>query len=319
MTSPAITQRTIRAMFYERLMQNAATSLVDAIATQPLDSDQDSEEYGWLGMVPTMSQKLGEKKFSQIRDTEWAVRNIEYQGGIKLPKKHILYDKTGQIQVRIDELADRTSTHWWSLISQLIIDGESAACYDGQYFFDTDHSEGNSGTQSNDITSDVTTTTNPTATEMIDAILSGVEAIIGFKDDQGEYVNENLNEYVIVTGKSFVKNGLKALSQTQINSGDSNILIEQDSFRFRVFSSPRITWTDRFALIATQGTQKPFIRQQRRPNNSAPGYNIEGILMEMLWLDSEYCKLNDECLVSVETERAAAYGDWKKACLVTLV
>ena len=45
--------------------------------------------------------------------------------------------------------ADRTVSHWASLLSTLIVNGESATCYDEQYFFDTDHSEGESGTQSN--------------------------------------------------------------------------------------------------------------------------------------------------------------------------
>lgn len=319
MTSPIITERSVVGMFFERLQQNTASGFVDAIATVPFESDQDSEDYGWLGMVPQMSQKAGEKKFSQLRDVDWTVRNVEYQAGIALPKKHILYDKTTQVQTRVNELADRTNAHWWSLIAPLIIAGESAVCYDGQYFFDTDHSEGISGSQSNDITHDVTTTTNPTATEMIDAILEGVESIIGFKDDRGEPVNEGMSEFVILTGTGLLKSGLKALSQTNVSNGESNILIEQGSFKFRVVASPRITWTDRFALFCTQGTQKPIIRQQRVPNNPAPGYNMDGLLLEMLWTDSEHCKKHDECLVSVETERAAAYGDWKKACLVTLI
>ena len=319
MTSPIITERRVVGMFFERLQQNTASGFVDAIATVPFESDQDSEDYAWLGMVPQMSQKAGEKKFSQLRDVDWTVRNVEYQAGIALPKKHILYDKTTQVQTRVNELADRTNAHWLSLIAPLIIAGESAVCYDGQYFFDTDHSEGISGSQSNDITHDVTTTTNPTATEMIDAILEGVESIIGFKDDRGEPVNEGMSEFVILTGTGLLKSGLKALSQTNVSNGESNILIEQGSFKFRVVASPRITWTDRFALFCTQGTQKPIIRQQRVPNNPAPGYNMDGLLLETLWTDSEHCKKHDECLVSVETERAAAYGDWKKACLVTLI
>lgn len=319
MTSPIITVRSVVGMFFERLQQNTASGFVDAISTVPFESDQDGEDYAWLGMVPQMSQKAGEKKFSQLRDVGWTVRNVEYQAGIALPKKHILYDKTTQVQTRVNELADRTNAHWLSLIAPLIIAGESAVCYDGQYFFDTDHSEGISGSQSNDITHDVTTTTNPTATEMIDAILEGVESIIGFKDDRGEPVNEGMSEFVILTGTGLLKSGLKALSQTNVSNGESNILIEQGSFKFRVVASPRITWTDRFALFCTQGTQKPIIRQQRVPNNPAPGYNMDGLLLETLWLDSEHCKKHDECLVSVETERAAAYGDWKKACLVTLI
>lgn len=318
MTSPIITERSVIGTFYERLQQNSASSVVDAISTVPMNSDQDSEGYAWLGMVPQMSEKKGEKKFSQLRDNEWTIKNVDYQTGIVLPKKHILYDKTDQVNVRVNELADRTTIHWWSLVAALIEAGESTVCYDGQYFFDTDHTEGDSGSQSNDITASAATPSAPTSTEMIDAILTGVEAMISLKDDRGEFVNEGMTDFTIVTGMSFLKNGLKALSQTNINGGDTNILLEQDSFNLRIQATPRLGWTDKFAIFSTQGTQKPIMRQQRRPNNSATGYNVDGMLMQTLWIDSEHCKKNDECLVSVETERAAAYGDWKKACLVTL-
>ena len=37
------------------------------------------------------------------------------------------------------ELAERGTTHFASLLSTLIVNGASTTCYDGQYFFDTDH------------------------------------------------------------------------------------------------------------------------------------------------------------------------------------
>lgn len=231
----------------------------------------------------------------------------------------MLYDKTGQVRIRVNEMADRAQAHWVSLVAPLIINGASAVCYDGQFFFDTDHAEGESGAQSNSITSNVTTPTAPTPTEMIDSILAAVQAMLAFKDDRGEYVNENMNEFLVLCGTPLMGPGLRALSQSNVGGGDTNILIEQDSFRLRVQASPRLaTWTDKFAVFSTQGDQKPIIRQQRAPNQEGAGYDMDGLLTQMLWTDSEHYKKNDECLVSVETERAAAYGDWKKSCLVTL-
>jgi len=322
-----ITERSVVGTFFERLQQNAASSVVDAISTIPFESDQDSENYAWMGMVPQMSEKRGENKFTQLRATDWAVKNVEYQGGIAIPKKHILYDKTTQVMTRVNELADRTTAHWWTLVAPLIVNGESVDCYDGQYFFDTDHVEGKSGTQSNKINADISTypvthgtVAAPSAGEMIHAIMAGVQQMLELKDDQGEFVNEDLTEFLVLVPAKLLTASLSAMKAQSIDGGNSNLLIEQDSFRFRVQASPRLsTWTDKFALFSTQGTQKPIIRQQRIPNNAAPGYDSDGLLMETLWQESEYCKLNGECLASVETERAAAYGDWKKSCLVTLI
>jgi hypothetical protein len=327
MTSPVITERSVIGMFFERLEQNPGSGYLDAIATAPMTSDQDSEAYAWLGMVPKMTEKRGEKQFAQLRDVEWEVKNVEYQGGIALPKKHILYDKTDQVQLRVDELADRTNAHWAGLVTGLILGGASGLCYDGQYFFDTDHAEGESGTQDNDISVDISalptsahgSVSYPSAGEAVLSIMKGVEQIIGFKDDQGEFVNENATEFLVMAGVGLGTPLMAALRARAIDGGDSNILIEQDSYRIRLQVTPRLNgWTDKFAVFNTQGTQKPFIRQQRKPNNGGGGYDVNGLLLETLWLDSEHCKKHDECLVSVETERAAAYGDWKKACLVTL-
>lgn len=327
MTSPTITQRTVQGWFYERLMQNVGAGYINAIATVPMDSDQDAEDYAWLGMVPQMIERRGEKKFSQLRDFEWTVKNVEYQSGIAIPKKHVLYDKTAQVQMRVNELADRANAHWAKLLGALIVGGASGLCYDKQYFYDTDHSEGESGTQSNSISVDISalpvsahgSTTAPSASEMVGAIMRGIEQMLAFKDDQGEFVNEDMTEFLVMVPTTLGMSAVSALRARAIDGGDTNVLIEQDSFRLRVQMSPRLnSFTDKFALFGTQGNQKAFIRQQRIPNNAGGGYDMDGMLLETLWLESEHCVKNGECLVSVETERGAAYGDWKKSCLVTL-
>jgi len=325
--APYITEREVLGMFVEGLEQSTGLSWVESICTPPIESDQDSETYAWLGQSPQMSVLTGDKRFDQLRASKWAVDNVPYQGGLTIPKNHVLYDKTGQVRMRVDDLAGRTMAHWVSLVAPLLVNGESTACYDDQFFFDTDHSEGDSGTQSNDVSADISgypvanagTTTQPSAGEMIFSIMEGIEAILGFKDDKGEYVNEDKTEFLVAAGIPLLTNVLLALRAGKVDGGDSNLIMEQDSFRFRFAPTPRLnSWTTKFAVFATQGTQKPIIRQQRMPNNAGSGVDVNGIEFNTIWLDSEHCKKSNECLVSVETERAAAYGDWKKACLVTM-
>ena len=328
MPAPIITERSVIGTFYERLMQNTGSSWIDALTTPVLTSDQDSETYPWLGQVPQMSELKGDKQFDQLRAESWTVANVQYQGGISIPLKFVLYDKTDQVDLRVNELADRTDAHWLTLVAPLILNGESAACYDSQYFFDTDHSEGESGAQSNDINADISgypvathgTTTAPSAGEIVFAVMAGIEQMLTFKDDQGEFCNEHLTEFRLVAGTTLMTPILQALSNRLIDGGNGNLLMEQGNFRISLTVSPRFnSWTTKFALFTTQGTQKPFIRQQRVPNHAAAGFTADGLRIVTLWDESEHCKLHDECLMSVETERAAAYGDWKKACLVTLV
>lgn len=322
-----ITERSVIGSFFERLQRADGMSWIDKISTPAMGSDQDSEDYAWLGQVPGLSAQLGAKKFTQLREVPWTVRNVKYQGGLKFPKGDILYDKTGQVMIRTQEGADTARNHWVSLAAPLVVNGATGLCYDGKYFFATDHAEGNSGTQSNLVSVDISalpcgvhgTITVPSVSEMAQCITLGIQQMIAFKDDQGEYCNEHLSSFLLMVPTTLIGVAMAATGSAQIDGGDSNILVGQNTYKLSVAASPRLnTWTDSFALFATDGMQRPIIRQQRVPNNGGGGYSQDGIAVQTLWLDSEHCKLNDECLLSVETERAAAYGDWKKAVKVTM-
>jgi phage major head subunit gpT-like protein len=131
-----------------------------------------------------MREWIGGRVAKGFRENGVTIPNKDFEATLEVLRHELVRDKTGQIRVRISELARKAANHWQSLLTTLIMAGEAATlgtCYDGQFFFDTDHVEGDSGTQSNDITYNVTTTTAPTAAEMEQAILSGVQQIVGFQ------------------------------------------------------------------------------------------------------------------------------------------
>jgi hypothetical protein len=47
-----------------------------------------------------------------------------FEGTLELAVRDMRRDKTGQIMVRVNDLADRTNAHWASLLSTLILNGE---------------------------------------------------------------------------------------------------------------------------------------------------------------------------------------------------
>ena len=164
--------RDIIGTFYTRLAQYIGQSWIDRVSRE-FNSDQESETYRWLGMSPAMREWIGGRQAKGFRTNGITITNKKYEATMDLPVEWIERDKTAQIMVRIAELAQRAGSHWGTLLSTLISNGTgetSGLCYDGQYFFDSDHSEGSSGTQKNLLTNsevaklDVTTTTAPTAT-----------------------------------------------------------------------------------------------------------------------------------------------------------
>jgi len=173
----ALSSRAIIGRYYATLESLGIPAWVNATSME-FNSNQDKETYKFLGQSPVFREWLGGRQHKGLKVNSIEIENKHYEATLDIDVSDIRRDKTGQIMVRVDDLARRTQDHWNSLLSTLILDGDgtSGICYDGQEFFDTDHSEGDSGTQQNDIdATDVAalnlTVTAPTAAEMSAAIL----------------------------------------------------------------------------------------------------------------------------------------------------
>lgn len=302
-----ITTRAVKGMLLARLDTGPA-AWVTNLAMQT-SSDQASEEYGWLGATPALEEYVGKRPVSEIKENSFVVSNKDHGGAVEIRSKDMRRDKTGQIQVRINQLADRALDLPAKLLTTLIIAGESAVCYDGQYFFDTDHSEGASGSQSNDISVDVATPTAPTVDEFSAALMAAIQAMYGFKDDAGEPMNQSAASFTVMVPVPFMGVALEAVAALLGTGGKSNTLPAlQDRFKINVVVNPRLTWTTKFAVFRDDEAAKPFILQEE-----AAGRDVIA-----LGDGSEYEQLNKKQLFGVDWSGNVAYGYWQFAVLVTL-
>lgn len=305
----ALSSRAIIGEFFLRLEQNVGTSWIDKVSMK-FQSNQESETYKWLGMVPQMREWLGGRNAKGFRDNGITITNLEFEATLEVLVKELRRDKTGQVLLRIRELADRTNSHWAKLLSTLIINGETNLCYDGAEFFATDHEEGDSGSQSNDITSDVATTTIPSAAEMEIAILAAVTQILSFKDDEGEPMNEGANSFGVMVPVPFMAATLSALKNaTIVDSNGSRVnTILSSGFSFDLWVNPRLTWTEQFATFRTDGNAKPLIRQEE-----------EAVKVDAIAEGSELEFNDKKHHYGVSATRNVGYGFWQHANLTTLV
>jgi len=284
-----------------------------------VNSDQQTETYNWLGMTPAMREAIDGRKAKGLRVSEYAITNKEYEATLEIATKDLRRDKTGQIMVRVDDLARRTATHVNSLMSAAIIAGETALCYDGEAFFDTDHSEGDSGQQSNDLSFDISadaavptaeqgSTTKPGVAVMEQAILNSVQTMLGFKDDQGEPLNEDATSFVVMVPIPFWRATIAALKVATTGSGRTNVLTAAaEGLNFTLVANPRLTWTTKFATFRTDAMTKPFFFQEEVP-----------VQMSAIAEGSEEEFKNFRHLYGVYASRAVGYGFWQHACLTTL-
>ena len=153
-----------------------------------LPSNSDSETYRWLGTVPKMREWGTGRLARGLRTESYSVENLKYEATLEVDRDEIADDQTGQIRLRIGELAQRAATHKDYLITQLLINGETAGYhgYDGVPFFSDTHSSGESGNQDNKLTYDAAAPDNPTEAEFKAALKQAIAALLAFKDDRGD-------------------------------------------------------------------------------------------------------------------------------------
>lgn len=112
-----------------------------------------SEEYGWLGAFPSMREWLGDRVIHGAKAHGYSIRNRPFELSVAVPRPAIEDDQYGVYTPMMTEMGRASAAHPDQLVFGLLKAGASTPCYDGQYFFDTDHpvlkDDGTTESQSN--------------------------------------------------------------------------------------------------------------------------------------------------------------------------
>ncbi len=317
MDQSLLSSRAIRGMYFARLETNAGLPWVSGLSNM-FGSDQSSETYAFLGQSPGFREWIGGRQAKGLSSNALTITNKHYESTLEVAVKDARRDKTGQIQVRVQEFADRSVTHWASLLSSLLLNGASNVCYDGSYYFATDHAEGKSGTQSNSISVDISalpalvhgTATAPSVEEFQQALLACIAQILAFKDDKGEPMNENAKEFIVKVPVSLYLIASAAVSAVTTTALQQNLNANLIAgLKISVVMNPRLSiWTDKFSVHRVDSPIKGMICQEEKSTELK--VKAEG---------SEYEFDNDAWQFGLDSWRSVGYGYWQRACLVTLV
>jgi len=315
MDQSLLSSRAIAGMYFTSLETNPGSAMLDGISNL-FTSDQASETYNFLGQTPAMREWVGGRQAKGFSGQGITIFNTHYEATLEIEVKDARRDKTPQIEARIAEFSQRAQTHWASLLSTLLINAPSTVCYDGQFFFDTDHSEGSSGIQDNDITVDISAlpaavhgvVTAPSVEEMQQSILKGIAQILSFKDDQGEPMNENASRFLVVVPVALYLTAVAAVSTLMTAALQQNLnpnLIA--GLTVDVQMNPRLTWTDSFAVFRTDSPIKAFIRQSETE-----------VELTVLGEGSDHAFKHKSWQYGLDAWRGVGYGYWQRACYVTM-
>jgi phage major head subunit gpT-like protein len=116
----------------------SSSSLKDRVATT-VRSTTKSNEYGWLGKAPRFREWIGDRVINAMAKHGYTLTNRSFENTIGVDRDDFDDDNLGIYAPLFEELGAAAQSFPDELVFALLKLGFLTNCYDGQYFFDTDH------------------------------------------------------------------------------------------------------------------------------------------------------------------------------------
>lgn len=209
-----------------------------------------SEKYKWLGAIPTMKKYKDEVPFEKLSAYSWEIANDTYVNGLEIDREDIEDDNLGLVKPTIEEMGAEARRHPGELVFNLVNNGFAATGYDGQFFFDTDHSDEGSAAQSNKASGGGSVLSETSLT-------TALSAMRRIKDHRGRPMRIKPNTLVVppeleITAK-------KLIQQTTKASGEQNIFLNT----LNLLVSEYLTSATAWFLFDLSRSLKPLVYQTR--------------------------------------------------------
>ncbi len=102
-------------------------------------SNTSEEKYGWLGQWPRLREWIGDRFIKSLELYDYSIKNKKFESTVGVSKDSIEDDQYGIYSPLMQEMGRGAAEHPDELVFGLLKDGFTKLCYDGQYYFDTDH------------------------------------------------------------------------------------------------------------------------------------------------------------------------------------
>jgi phage major head subunit gpT-like protein len=98
--------------------------------------------YKWLGSLPGMREWIGDRVIQNLSAHDFTIANKDFELTVGVDRNDIMDDQLGVYTPMFQNMAYMAAIHPSQLIYGLLKQGFTQKCYDGQYFFDSDHPVG---------------------------------------------------------------------------------------------------------------------------------------------------------------------------------
>ena len=104
-----------------------------------VSSDGKSNTYEWLSSFPAFKEWVGSRTHKVAKETAFTVSNRKFENTLDIPVEAIEDDNYGMYGDVAQSYGESVFDLQNDLVFGKIASGFSTVCYDGQFFFDTDH------------------------------------------------------------------------------------------------------------------------------------------------------------------------------------
>lgn len=115
-----------------------ATPMRERIAST-VPSTTRSNTYGWMTNMPSMREWIGPRHIAAISARSYELPNIPFEQTIGVDKYDIQDDNLGQYNLLFAEMGEAARAKPEQLVWGGLAGGLATECFDGQFYFDTDH------------------------------------------------------------------------------------------------------------------------------------------------------------------------------------
>lgn len=232
---------------------SAAPSVWEKIAML-ITSTSSQNDYTWLSNFPKMRKWVGDKVVKALEAFKYTIVNDPFEATIGVKRDDIEDDNLG-IYGPQAQMAGFSAKQWPDeLVLALVNNAFTQVCYDGQYFFDTDH-EVAGASVSNKGAAVLSAASRAAAAASYGAART---AMMKFTDDEKRPLN-------ITPNLLFVPPALETTARVLCESDElDDLSINPYKGTAQVVVDSRLTSDTAWFLLDTTKPVKPFIFQQRK-------------------------------------------------------
>lgn len=270
----------------------AAPSTWQKIAME-VPSTSGQNDYSWLSNFPKMRRWIGAKVVKALEAYKYVVANEDFEATVEVDRNHIEDDQLGIYLPQAQMAGFSAAQLPDELVYEAVNGGFTKLCYDGQYFFDTDHPVAG------------TSVSNTSTAVLSNATLALAQAGYGaartamkkFKDEDGRSLNISPNVLLVGaaledTARMLLTNDKLADDKPNPYKGTAELVVDT-----------RIQSDTAWFLLDTSKPVKPFVYQPRK----------KPVFVSQTNPDAEDVFNLKKYKFGAEARAAAGYGFWQLA------